>query len=61
MLDVSNLFFFYHNEIHPLTNYKAIKIKVIKQDKTGHKIHIRHIPLNVNSAHRLNIKYTEKY
>ena len=33
----------------------------MKQDNTGHKIDIRHIPLNVNSVHRLNIKYLEKY
>ena len=36
-------------------------MKVIKQDNRGRKIYIRHIPLNVNSVHRLNIKYIEKY
>ena len=36
-------------------------MQVIKQDNIGHKIYIRHIPLNVNSVHRLNIKYIEKY
>ena len=30
-------FSFYHNKIHPVTNYKAIKNK-IKQDNTGQKI-----------------------
>ena len=33
-----------------------LKIKVIIQDNTGHKIYRRHIPLTVNSAHKLNIK-----
>ena len=52
-------FFSYHNKIHPLTNYKAIKNKSNKtrQQRTQNL----HIPLNVNSVHRLNIKYIEKY
>ena len=36
-------------------------MKVIRQDNKGHKIYIRHIPLNVNSVHKLTIKYIEKY
>ena len=40
---------------------KLLKITVTKQDNTGHKIYIRHIPLNVNSVHRLNIKYIGKH
>ena len=36
---------------------KILKIKVIKQDNTGHKTYIRNILLTVNSVHRLNIKY----
>ena len=36
---------------------KILKIKVIKQDKTGHKTHLKLIPLTVNSSDRLNIKY----
>ena len=55
------LIFFYHNKVYPLTNYKAIKNKSNKQDNTGHKIYVRHIPLNINSAHRLNTKYIEKH
>ena len=54
-------FFFYHNKIHPITNYKAIKNKSNKTDNTGHKIYIRHIPLSVNYVHRLNMKYIEEY
>ena len=54
------IFFFYHNKIHLLIT-KLLKIKVIKQDNTGNKIYIRHILLNVNSVHRSNIKYIEKY
>ena len=33
-----------------------LKVKVIKKDNTAHKTYRRHIPLTVNSAHRLNIK-----
>ena len=33
-----------------------LKIKVIKQDKTGHKTYRKHKQLTVNSVHRLNIK-----
>ena len=33
-----------------------LKIKVIKQDNTGHKMYRRHLPFTVNSEHRLNIK-----
>ena len=33
-----------------------LKIKVIKQDNTGHKTYRRDVPLTVNSVHRLNIK-----
>ena len=40
---------------------KILKVKVIKQDNTGHRTYIRHIPLTVNSVHRLNIKYYKKY
>ena len=36
---------------------KILKIKVIKQDNTGHKTYIRQDIINVNSAHRLEIKY----
>ena len=36
---------------------KILKIKVIKRDNTGHKFHVRYIPLTVNSVPRLNIKY----
>ena len=39
---------------------KMLKIKVIKQDNTGHKTYIRHILLTINSVHRLNIKYIQK-
>ena len=46
--------------MHPLI-IKLLKIKVIKQDNTGHKIYIRHIPINVNYILKLNIKYIEKY
>ena len=46
--------------MHPLI-IKLLKIKVIKQDNTGYKIYIRHIPINVNSILKLNIKYIEKY
>ena len=35
---------------------KILKIKVIKQDNTGLKIYVTHIPLTVNSVHRQNIK-----
>ena len=38
---------------------KLLQIKAIKQDNTGHKIYIRHIPLNVNSVHKLNIDQWE--
>ena len=31
------------------------------QDTTGHKTYRRHIPLTVNSVHRLNIKYIKKH
>ena len=31
-----------------------------KNNNTGHKIYVRHIPLAVNSVHRLNIKYILK-
>ena len=37
---------------------KILTIKVIKQDNAGHKTYIRHIPLTVNSVHRLSRKYT---
>ena len=40
---------------------KLLKIKLMKLGSTGHKIYIRHKPLNVNSVHRLDIKYLEKY
>ena len=36
---------------------KILKIKVIEQNKTGHKTHVKLIPLTVNSVHRLNIKH----
>ena len=59
------LFFFNHNNVYRLTSYKDIKnilkIKVIKRDNTEHKTYVRHIPLLVNSAHRLNIKYIYKH
>ena len=35
---------------------KILKIKVIKQDSTGHKTYTRHIPLTLSSIHRLSIK-----
>ena len=36
---------------------RPLKIKVIKQDNTGYKTYIRHIPLYVNSVHRCDMKY----
>ena len=36
---------------------KILKLKVMKQDNTGHKTFIRHMPLTVNFVHRFNIKY----
>lgn len=38
------VFFFNHNKMHSLTNYKAFKNKSNKtrQDNTGHEIYIRH-------------------
>ena len=32
-----------------------IKVKVVIQDTTGHKTYRGHIPLTVNSVHRLNL------
>ena len=33
----------------------VLKIKIVTQDKAGHNTCRRHIPLTVNSVHRLNI------
>lgn len=50
-----------HNNVNRLTSYKDIKINVIKQENTGHETYVRadnvrHIPLNVCTVQRLNIK-----
>ena len=52
--------FFYHNNYIDLLVTRILIIKVTKQDNTGQKTYIRHIPLNINSVHRFNIKYMEK-
>ena len=41
--------------IDSLVTY-ILKIKVVIQNSTGHKTYKRHIPLTVNSTHRLNLK-----
>ena len=35
-----NFFSFYHNKIRPVANYKAIEVKLIKQDNTGQSLFI---------------------
>ena len=54
---VIQVFFFYHNKIHPITSYKAFKNKSNKTRQHRVQNYIRHIQLNVNFVHRLNIKY----
>ena len=49
---------FYDNNVHRLTSYKDIKTIVIKRNNKERKTHVSHMPLTVNSVHRLNIKYT---